>query len=202
MNRKQWAWCLAIVAQFAFLGAMVAVQESRLANGERVVLAVEPVDPFDPLSGRYLAIRVVVARVDPVAVEIVAGDDVRRPDAADGSGVVDRYHGQDAALELATEGSPRAARRLLVGDAAAQARSPFLRARVLWSGDATHHLDLGLDRYYIPGDAEDPTLWWNRQTTRPALTLAVRVAADGSSTIEELLVDGVPYPEWNRAQRK
>lgn len=197
-RRRVIGWCLAIVAQFAFLGWMVGAQERALANGERVVLAVAPVDPFDPLAGRYLAIRVDLARLDPAQVEVVAGDELA---ARPGDDALGRWFGQDAALELAPDGSPRAARRLRIGSAAAQARPPFLAGRVLWSSDGMLHLDLGIDRYYVPGDAEDPTLWWNRQTTRPTLTLAVRLTADGTSAVEELLVDGVPYPEWNRAQR-
>lgn len=206
-------WLLAILAQFAFLGWMVAAQERLLAAGERVVLAVAPVDPFDPLSGRYLAIHLALARLDLAAFEaagheVVAGEDV--PAAEPGGDPLLRFAHRPAALELATEGSPRAARRLLIGAAANEARPPFLASRVLWSSSGVLELDLGLDRYYIPGDAEDPTLWWNRATERPAdpasarptLTLAVRVTAAGKSAIEELLVDGVPYPEWNRREQQ
>ncbi len=199
LSKHSTAWFLAILMQLGFLGWMVAAQERALAGGERVVLAVAPVDPFDPLAGRYLSIRVVVERVDPAAVEIVAGGDVS---AADASVPLGRYFGHEAALELATEGTPRSARRLLIGDAVAQARSPFLKSRVRWSNDSWLQLDLGLDRYYIPGNAQDPTQWWQRETRRPELTLAVRVAADGRSATEELLVDGVPFPEWNRNQMR
>ncbi|MBL8840631.1 MAG: GDYXXLXY domain-containing protein [Planctomycetes bacterium] len=202
-------WLLAILAQLAFLGWLVAAQERTLAAGERVVLAIAPVDPFDPLSGRYLAIRVALARLNLAEFEaegheVVVGADV--PAAEPGGEPLLRFANLPAALELATEGSPRAARRLLIGAAAKEARAPFLGSRVLWSSGGVLELDLGLDRYYIPGDAEDPTLWWNRATERPAerpmLTLAVRVTAAGKSAIEELLVDGVPYPEWNQREQQ
>ncbi len=207
-RKRATGWLLAIVAQFAFLGWMVGAQERLLATGESVVLAVAPVDPFDPLAGRYLAIRAELSRLDLAAFEaaghsIVVGADVP-PAAVNGEPLL-RFAGRPAALELAREGSPRAAHRLLIGAAAAEARPPFLASRVLWSNQGLLELDLGLDRYYIPGDAEDPTLWWNREidgrTQRPTLTLVVRVTAEGKSAIEELLVDGVPYPEWNRSEQ-
>lgn len=196
-RRATLSWLGAIVLNLGFLGWMVAGEEFARANGELVVLAVDPVDPFDPLRGRYLAIRPAVARLDPAALEIVADEDV--PEAAPDEPLA-RWSGRPAALELESEGSPRGARRLLVGAAAQRARAPFLQARVLWSHDGRLHLDLGLDRYYIPGDAHDPTTWWRDGATRPELVLLVRVTARGRGAIEELRVDGTPFPEWNAAR--
>lgn len=204
-------WLLAILAQFAFLGWLIAAQERTIAAGERVVLAVAPVDPFDPLAGRYLAIRVALARLnlaefEAAGHELVIGADV--PEAEPGGEPLLRFANLLAALELEpdapADGRPRGARRLLIGAAAKEARAPFLRCRVLWSVAGVLELDLGIERYYIPGDAEDPTLWWTRQQPQrpPTLTLAVRVTAEGKSAIEELLVDGTPYPEWNRREQQ
>lgn len=185
-------WIAAVLAQLAVLGWMVAWQERALAQGEPVVLEVRSFDPFDPLAGRYLALRLAHESIDAAKVEVVDADGVRLDQAT----LLAPYAWQPAFIELERKGAPRGVRRVVLGDRAEPPDAPYLRARSNRI-DGTHlDLDCGLDRYYIPADGRDPT---RAAAHVKQLTVLVRLSPSGGLHLEELLVDGTPYPEWNRS---
>jgi len=190
MNRRI-AFGLAVLAQFAFLGWMVASQERALRVGRRVVLSIEPFDPIDPLSGRYLAIAPRAGRIDLAEVEnwFGAGDP-----AADATSLV----GQEIDVTLTERGGEWIPARVEIAGSAPGSEIR-LRGRVLSAYGSTIVVAYGLDRFYIPADAADPSpLLWQEGRH---LSIEVRVTSDGHALIQDLLIDGEPFSKWNAAQK-
>lgn len=185
MNRRL-AFFSAVAAQLALLGLMVAREERVLLRGERVVLAIEAVDPIDYLRGRYVSFRPRIATIDLASVAL----DVPKSSIAAGSKI---------AVELVPEGNHFVARRLVDEPLLADARPPFLRAVVTSVDGATLTLDYGLDRYFIPANAADPSPL--TRDPRHDVSISVRVLGDGRCVIEELLIDGEPFADWNEEQK-
>jgi uncharacterized membrane-anchored protein len=191
MNRRL-AFLLAVVAQLAFLGWMVAAQERVLAVGRRIVLPIEPVDPIDPLSGRHLAIRPKLSRIDLAKLRSWA-------DAESLERAATELAGHEVIVPLREEAGEWVATEVEDADSFRPGGELALRGRVRNHYGATVVVEFGLERYFIPSDASDPSpLLWEPGHT---LAIAVRVMADGSSTIEDLLVDGQPFRQWNAAQK-
>jgi len=187
MNRRI-AFHVAVALQLVFLGWMVAAKERALATGIRVVLKVQPIDPIDYQSGRYIQITPAIARIDPEKVPVVRG----RLGAASLSGRV-------VFVEIAPEGELWEARRVVVDGSGASPRAPFLRARVGPPFDATLRLDYSLDRFYIPASGHDPSMLVGDPSH--TIRVVVHVPSDGAGVISDLLIDGKPWKAWDAAER-
>ena len=191
MNRKT-AFLLAVLAQFALLGWMVAAQERVLAHGRRIELKIEPFDPIDPLSGRYLQIRVAVSRVDLKTI---------RPawDTASLEAEAASLVGQEVVVTLGDTNGDLAPEDVV--NPAYFEPSPStiaLRGQVKRHFGSTIDVEYGLERFFIPADASDPSpLMWQQDHR---LEIVVRAMPDGRSTLEDLLIDGEPFALWNARQ--
>lgn len=183
MNRR-WKFLAAMLFQFAILGAMVISAELTLKHGVRVEFEVEPFDPIDPLSGRHLVVNLAAARIDRELVEPAIRDDLTV--------------GESVFVILDTNVSPAIA--IGVSRTRPFEGIPFARATVR-DVSSVVRVDYGLDRFFIPLDATDPTIFRDAEGQRPTLRLVVRIDDAGRMITEDLLVDGAPFSEWNARQR-
>jgi hypothetical protein len=195
MNRRT-VFQVAVLLQLVVLGWMVAAKERSLASGARVVLSVAPGDPIDHLAGRYVSISPAIARIDTGKVRLDRGDagDGPTPAAANAP-----LTGRVVFVELVQEGEVWIASRVIVEGAGAPPRVPFLRAGVTEEAGPILQLDYSLDRFFIPADGRDPSflVFEGKHTVR----IVVRAPDDGVGVIEDLLVDGKAWKEWDAAER-
>ncbi len=170
----------AVVPSFAAV-ALIAIQaEWTLRTGREVRLEVRAYDPMDALSGRYLAVPLAIERVDPGATA--------RDERRSFSGVV---------VWVRLEPGEPYWRATDVLDAPPDDPDVVaLRGTVVNDQQSDLWVDYGLDRYFIPEDAADPTVPRNAHR----LTAVVRVTRDGSCALSDLLVDGERYVDWNARQ--
>ncbi len=173
------AFVLCIAPQFAVVAALVAREEQALATGTEVVLEVRPYDPMSLLSGRYVATPLVIEDMDPALVRLPS------PELEPGERVcvsLKRRGGVWEAVEVSREPGAQ----------------PFLRG--WWVGEPAR-ATYGIDRFYIPETAEDPSLARGPTGQRLGLALRLRITSDGRATVEDLLVEGLSFADWNRARQ-
>jgi uncharacterized membrane-anchored protein len=195
VNRKL-LFCVAVALQLVVLGWMVAAKERALATGARIVLKVEPYDPLDHLSGRYIQITPAVARIDTSKVVLFRGDAGDGPTAAAAAApLTDRA----VFVEFVQDGEIWSASRVVVEGAGVPPHVPFLRARVTGQTGALLELDYALNRFFIPADGRDPSRLVRDE--KHSVRVVVRAPADGVGVVEDLLVDGKPWKEWDAAER-
>jgi hypothetical protein len=194
MTRRT-VFLVAVALQVALLGWMVAASERTLAHGTRVVLKVQPLDPVDFMTGRFIRATPAIARIDTTLVPIVGP----LPSGGATSDPLRRLQAARISVELRQEGELWVAQRLVLDGAAEPARAPFLRGRVTWV-DGTHvNLDFGLERFDIPYDADDPTPL--SRSPEHLVALVVKVAGDGRGVVEDMRIDGAPFSTWNAAEK-
>ena len=199
MTRKT-LFLIAVALQVALLGWMVASSERTLARGTRVVLRVRPVDPIDFMTGRYVDAHPAIGRIDVAKVPLIgAPAENTTTGATTGTPDLSRIWGHDVCVELRQEGEYWVAERVVLEDGAVAPRAPFLRGRVAPSHGTLLDVNYGLDRFDIPYDAEDPSPL--ASSNDHVVALVVRVASDGRSVTEDLVVDGRPFAEWNAAEK-
>lgn len=177
MSRRRMLYLAALVPQLLLLGFMVGSAERTLREGVAVDLEIVAYDPIDPLAGRYMDVRLAAQTVDASLLWGAAEDFVVSAPA----------------YAILTRDTPAQVRNL-----SAWPPDPgelFLQGTVTYTGE-TVQLDYGLSRFFFSSDGVDPSLHVKDDGTRPELRLRVRLR-DGSHTAETLLVDGVPYAEWN-----
>jgi uncharacterized membrane-anchored protein len=195
MNKKI-AFYVAVALQLVVLGWMVAAKERALLTGARVVLPVQPIDPMDYMSGRYIAISPAIALIDTTKTPLFRGDTGDGSDPATAfAPLTDRY----VFVELEQSGEVWTASRVVVEGAGVPPHQPFLRARVNSHDGALLRLDYSLNRFFIPADGHDPSFL----VSDPAHTVrvVVRAPTDGAGVVEDLLVDGKPWKEWDAEER-
>lgn len=175
---------LAVLPQFLLVAGLAVREEWVLATGIPVVLQVRPYDPMDPFSGRYLGTPLAIERLDlaklPHDEGLFARDEVW----------VVLAPGEKFWEPVAV----RAARAELA-QGQVQLRAA-VEPRQQEGGELRVRYPTG--RFYIPERGKDPTGWRPEGERRPELALRVRVTAGGGASVEDLLVDGVPYAQWNR----
>jgi uncharacterized membrane-anchored protein len=174
---------IAMFVQFSILGLMIAQAEWTLRSGVRIELEVEPFDPIDPLSGRHLVVR--------LAANWIEGDRIEPSDqidleVGDTLYVTFDVHPKPAVLIRASRTEPPAVVH-------------YAKATVRATGPVVE-VDYGLDRFFIPLDATDPSIFRDATGKRPLLRLVARLANGGRIVTEDLLVDGIPFLEWNERQ--
>ena len=163
------AFWVVVAGQLVFLLAFIAFQETDLRTGDEVVLQTAPVDPRSLLQGDYAILDYEIATLPPDMQDSSVGDPVF------------------VALEDDDEGVWRAdgyyRSRRFVEDGL------FIKGQV----DRPGHADFGIGTYFIPegtghiieGAAD--------------VKVAVKVDADGSAIISDVLVDGLSFaPELQR----
>jgi len=166
-----------VLPQFLLVGGIAVREEVVLATGTAVVLRVRPYDPMDPLAGRYLGTPLEIERLDLARIPHDEG-----------------LFGRDAVWVVLAPGEPCwgpvAVRREQPGPAAGQV-SLYAEVDGRQVPGDTLRVRYAFGRFYIPEGGKDPS-------ARADLALRVRVSASGHAAIEDLLVDGKPYAEWNR----
>jgi uncharacterized membrane-anchored protein len=177
-------YLLALVPQLAFLLYMIAAAERTLVLGTPVELAIQPFDPIDPLSGRHLVVPLAIERVDPGSA-LVMGEPLEV--------------GQTVFVLL--DRTERPTEVISIQTYPPQAGVLHLRAVVRDAGPPIV-LDYGLERFFIPLDATDPSLHRDADGRRPELRLLVRIDGEGRGVTEDLLVDGESFADWNRSIAK
>ena len=57
---------IVLVALFLILGSFILYLAMPLINGTKIVLAIRPVDPFDPLRGQYMTIAYEIGTIGTI----------------------------------------------------------------------------------------------------------------------------------------
>lgn len=179
MNTTLKHW-LAVAPSFLAVAGIAVRAELLSARAVEVRLEVAPFDPMDPLAGRYIATPLAISRLNlselrNTCPQAVLGDEVW------------------VELEPAAPfWRPIALHEAPPPDAVA------LRGVVRSQWENSWTVDYGLERFFIPADAADPSALNN--VSRPQLTALVRVDSGGAALLVDLLVDGEPYALWNARQ--
>ena len=217
MSRRRLLFLFALLPQLGVLGLMIARAELTLRDGVLVELEVAAFDPIDLLSGRHVVTRLDVQTIDAGLVHGFEGAHLafedRPRDVHEGDVFFAMLDPADVPTRvvLVTPYEPETGRLFLRGTVTDVRRGPpsvdDVRDTELGcvsglDADITSlRLDYGLERFFIPADGTDPSTWWDEDLARrPELRLLVRVRG-GAATTEDLLVDGVPYAEWNATHR-
>lgn len=148
--------------------------EDVLITGQRFEWATAPVDPYDALRGRYVDLQFKETSGP------VLGDDVIEP----GQTVY-------ALIEVGREG-----RAFVSGVTAARPQQgAYVESRVHYVKDNIVHLGLPFKRYYLREDlAPAAEAAYRKHAEKEGIAL-VRVK-DGYAVVEELLIQGLPLPEY------
>ena len=77
---------IVLVALFLILGSFILYLAMPLINGTKIILAIRPVDPFDPLRGQYMTIAYETGTIGTI-VDAREGDTVYVSLAPDADGI-------------------------------------------------------------------------------------------------------------------
>ena len=183
---KRLALLLLLLPLFALQWAVPISQimrgETILRDGTALRLALQPVDPYDVMRGRYLALSFPEsAREHNLPEGLGAGDTLYAVLGADPTGLAH-------ITRLSREPQESAFAWKIPANT-----QPGEKVRI----------DIPLTRFYLPEDdatSIDDALRWRGDGSRPqvAASLGVRVK-DGTIVAESLWLDGQPYRDWLRA---
>ena len=177
-----------VALQVAWVLVTIAQQETALRSGTVVHLETRPVDPRDLLRGDYVILNYEIGTI-PVALfpQAQRGSLTNRSDAGrDVYVVLEKGETFHKAVSASLEPVEDASRPVLRG-----------QTRYAWSArnttNTTVRIDYGLERYYVEEGTGNP---------RGKLTVDVSVPASGRGLIKQVYVDGVPYAEGMKGERK
>jgi len=177
-------FAIAVIAQLAVPGWILARHENVLRNGEAYLFRCAPVDPVDLLRGRYVALRF---------SEMVA------------DGIPDLNHGADELFATFETGEDGFARIEAVHPETPTDR-PYLRVNKYAWRPVAHgqiHLDLPFDRFYMDENVapEAEAAMRRRGGETVEAHLEVRIL-DGRAVPVELYIDGKPAAEFRGQDTK
>lgn len=165
--------------QTAVLGYVVESRASILRNGTDAVLKTAPVDPRDFLRGDYVVLNY---DISSVPVHTLVGS---IPKGAGERTLWVRLKPGEGGFWTITESSFEALPQ--------QEGSVVIRSSPFYSYDTiqsdTINVQYGIERYYVP---EGQGLALERARQDGDVSIAIRVAANGTPQIRSLLVDGKP----------
>ena len=163
--------------QTAALAYMVLGRASILRDGQEVMLRTAPVDPRDLLRGDY----------------VILGYDVSTVPASAFTGELPKLRGRQrlwVRLEAGQDGMSTI-REAAFAPLPAKPGTVGMRSLPFdyWPSQTPddRRVDYGIERYYVP-EGEGKRL--ERMRDEQALTVAVRVAADGTAQLRGLYADG------------
>ena len=163
-------FALTVLAQWAVPLAAVRQHERVLAGGELIRLKCTAPDPYDPLRGRYLAVR----------------PEIREAPAEKSSW---RGHGY-AVLEVGADGLATVTR--IERERPASGR--FLRVRVRWASNGMAHFEWPFDRYYLNEKLAPEADRWLAESLRSAKGVLAEVRVlDGRAVLADLTLDGKSF---------
>ncbi|MBK6939300.1 MAG: GDYXXLXY domain-containing protein [Planctomycetes bacterium] len=183
MNRRA-AFLLALLPQLGFVGWLTWQGERTLALGRLVTLDVEATAPIDPLRGRYLRLEYAASHVDGALGPL--------DDATSRVGQTVYV----AFMRAGDEWWPyRYAFELIESETGETA---VLAGTLRSVSEGRIEVDYAFDQYFIPNDGLDV-----HGLADVRLRVRLRVdATSGRGVIEDVLVDGQPYLEWNRREHE
>jgi uncharacterized membrane-anchored protein len=179
-GRRYLAAAVAVAGlQTAVLGYVIESRAAILRNGTDVLLKTAPVDPRDFLRGDYVVLNY---DISSVPVQSITGEIPTEP--GERSLWVRVKQGEGGfwgVVESSFQPLP------------AQEATSVLHTRPFYSYGTAQtesiHVDYGIERYYVP---EGAGLALEQARQEGEVSIAVRVAADGTLQIRSLLVDGKP----------
>jgi uncharacterized membrane-anchored protein len=176
MNRALVFWA-SLAPSFIAVAGLVLQAEWRLAHGVEVRLEVRPYDPMDALSGRYLAVPLVMDQLDPALLQR-------------------EFHFGESVWVQLEQGEPWWSPVAVLERPPAQGVA--LRGTVLQQTPSALWVDFGLGRFYIPQTGADPTL----APGEHELVAVVKITPAGHGQLVDLLVDGQPWRRWSEGQTR
>jgi len=176
MNKKTAFVCAAVFCVQCAAGfSMIASRELILAKGTRVLMTVQPVDPYDPMRGRYVSLR----------------PDMKEPESAhDSNGQTGPSPVFFAVLGLDEQGFSR----VVSYETKRPRGKTYLAVRRHYGA-----VEWPVDRYYVredlgpKADAYMSKIAWGALTAEKAY-IAARVL-NGELAIEGLYFDGKPFED-------
>lgn len=182
-GRRYLVAAVAVAAlQTAVLGYVIESRAAILRNGTDVLLKTAPVDPRDFLRGDYVVLNY---DISSVPVRSITGEIPKEP--GERSLWVRVKQGEGGfwgVVESSFQPLPE------------QEATAVLHTRPFYSYGTAQaegiHVDYGIERYYVP---EGAGLALEQARQEGEVSIAVRVAADGTPQIRSLLVDGKPAYE-------
>jgi uncharacterized membrane-anchored protein len=173
---------LAALAQWIVPLAGIRAREQTLTQGALFKLKCAAPDPYDPLRGRYLAVRPEQQQVDvPAGTEWDSGAQVFGTLTTGPDGLATITH---------LSRTPPAA-----GD--------FIRLKVVWVDGEKANIQWPFDRFYINEKLAPEADQWFAENIRSAkgITADVRVL-HGRAVLADLSVDGRPFREILKGRLK
>lgn len=168
MNRRLALFALVAVIQLAATGTSIALYESTLRRGTSLRLRLAPVDPIDPLRGRYVRLRFEAETTD---AEVDAGD---------------TYYGPaHAILTSGTDGFATVS-RIVVGR---PSHGDFLPVWVSYETSESKHLRFPIDRFYA-NERVAPAIERRFASPNAPEAYAVVRVLEGRAVIESLVIEG------------
>lgn len=180
MNRRA-SFLLALLPQLAFVGWLTWQGERTLALGRLVTLEVEATAPMDPLRGRFLQLEYAASRIDgELGPWDLASQRIGKPTYVEFTHAEDQWWPFRYSFEPIDPLPLPDGTAVLVGTLRAVAAGRI-------------EVDYAFDQYFVPNDGFDV-----HGLDKNRLRVRLRVDDDGHGVIEDVLVDGQPYAEWNR----
>ena len=167
---------LTVVGQWAVPLAQIRAHEQILAQGALIRLKCSAPDPYDPLRGRYLAVR-----PEQGMAPVLEGQEIRKG----GQGYAVLETGNDGLARVSALSSFRPAS----GD--------FIRVKAGWRGDRNEQAILWpFDRFYINEKLAPEADEWFRENVRgeQAIVAEVRVL-EGRAVLADLTCEGRSFRE-------
>lgn len=165
-------FALTVLAQWVVPLAAVRQHERVLAEGELIRLKCTAPDPYDPLRGRYLAVR----------------PEIREAPSAQGR--MPRQGPAYALLEVGADGIATVTRV----ERERPASGHHVRVRVRWASESTVHFEWPFDRYYLNEKLAPEADRWLAESLRSAKGVLAEVRVlDGRAVLADLTLDGKSF---------
>lgn len=166
---------IAVLAQWAAPMAQIWTYENTLAHGTLIKLKCAAPDPYDPLRGRYLAVR-------PEQQMVAVPAELKLENDSPAYGVLTTGTDGLAAITSLSPTPP--------------ASGDYLRVLVTGSYGASAYIAWPFDRFYINEKLAPEADKWFAENIRTAqgITAEVRVR-NGRAVLADLSLDGKPFRE-------
>ncbi len=129
---KQLSIVFALILTVTF--SFIIFNQWPLLFGKRIILATQPVDPFDPFRGQYMAINYEISTIDD-AYEFAVKDDVYIILEADDRGIWRK-----------------------IGISKTKPRSvDFIKGEIIYINDGSATAEYGIEQYFFERNADLPT---------------------------------------------
>ena len=167
---------LSAAAQIFLTVSSVVFNENVLSKGTTHRFRTEPVDPYDPFRGKYVALD--------FDLSLFTGDFSRYEDKEKVYVLIDKDENSYSFFSAISDKKP--------------ASGDYLRLKVDSIRDGEVYFEIPFDRYYIDEDyaEEAETAYWDSNSANEAY-VEVRVLG-GHAVLDELYLGGMPVMEYLR----